>query len=164
MKPLARLVDLVAAAPTFIERCGLDEDDPTAADQLIGGEGGTQRIFYPAVELDDLDAFPAAVLRVKELQYDQDSGGARNYLASSGVLSLLLVDRGRYQYDLERSGRDFLNFAGMTIHQIARQFAEDENLAGYRMRSFWGPDYDSQATSAGVIDRWMCGIDVHWGG
>ncbi len=158
-KPLARLIDLVAASPTFVARAGGAD-----AAELIEGTGGTQRIYFPEVDLDALDVFPAAILEIGDLEFDQDAGGDRNYLAASGVVSLLLVDKGQYEDDLQRSCRDFLNFAGKTFYEISQMFAVSDNLAGHGMSGFWGPRRDALPTDDGVIDRWMAGVEVHWGG
>lgn len=136
MRPLAKLVTLIAATPTFRTRCGLETDDPDANEKLIEGSAGQKRIFYPAADLSRWDVFPSAVVQFGPAwEWDQRAGGNRNFLLTSGSLRVLLLDRAKYMPgDIERSMRDFAIFAGNLYADLASGFGLNDELTGVSIR------------------------------
>jgi hypothetical protein len=163
--PLCKLVELVAESTNFRVRAGLAADAVRANEKLIdGADGWEKRIFYPFADLETLEVYPAAVLWTGGTEFTQDSGGHRNFLATSGNIALLLVDLCKYPEDRETSCRDFTNFAGNVFMDLAEAFGEDDNLTGTRIHSMRGPDRDIISLSQGQQDRWICWAEIAWGG
>ncbi len=123
MVPLAKLRDMLAATPATQARFGVAGDDAHAR--------ARERIYFPVLADEEIPArLPAIVVTDgDEWQYTQHSGGAQNYLRPAGTAVVLFAARSRYPGDLEAGRRDFSNWVGLTLQQLAGQAGVDTLLS-----------------------------------
>lgn len=163
--PLAKLVALVAVCPTFRVRCGVTDDDQASAKLIAGDHSSPRRIFFPDVDWTKHDVFPSAVVQPgPEWRGETDAAGRRHYLKFSGSLRLILLDEDRYGGDMERSLRDFENFLGDLMQDLATRFARNVNLAATAIRLELPPALatDEEVISRGGKAYWSASFLIDW--
>ncbi len=163
--PLAKLVTLLAATPTFRVRCGLAADDPQGSTKLIDGLGGFQRrIFYPEVDWSSFDVFPSAVIQFgPEWRAEWRSGGSSNYTHPKGTLRLILADEDRASGDMEQSCREFGIYVGQLMDDLRAQFGRSDELNADGIVQEWPPSLppDEVITGLGTW-YWSCSYLISW--
>ena len=152
--PIAKLADMLAAAPSVQARFG-----------TIGDTAATvARIHYPAVEDDQVpNLMPCLVLGPGDRwEWNTESGGAQNYLLPSGSILLLGAVRSNYP-DLEAGQRDVANFVGELTQDLANVAAASGQLAIDRLRQLFPPARCTKEHEAAVGRYFMFGLFADWG-
>ena len=172
--PLYALASRLAGTKRFQERCGLVYPEPEAEQQLLQGQGGQQRIFYPCLREDDFASarLPCAVIQFGDtwdlLTY---AGGEKNHFGPpDGTLKLILADSDKWNTpttqatDFERSARDFANWVGGVIRDLADIAGENTNLSIKRFSQQQPPSMSpkEEQTTLGFI-YWTAVFQIEYG-
>lgn len=152
-KPIAKLADMLAAAPSVQARFG------TAGDVAAT----LARIHYPAVEDEDVPSLlPCIVLGPgDEWEWNAEAGGAQNYLIPSGAIMVLVAVKSTHP-DLEAGQRDVTNFIGLLAQDLAAVAAASEQLAITRLRQIFPPVRCTKEHEAAVGRYFLWGGFVDW--
>ena len=123
MVPLDKLCDMLAATPATQSRFGTTGEDAHARTRA--------RIYFPVLEDEAIPVHLPAIIVTDgdEWSYQQHSGGARNYLRPQGTSLVLFAAGTRYPGNLEAGRRDFSNWVGMTLRELAAEAGADAQLS-----------------------------------
>lgn len=123
MVPLDKLVDMLAATPATQARFGTTGEDAQARTR--------ERIYFPVLEEEAIPTrLPVIIVSDgDEWSYKQHSGGAQNYLRPEGTALVMFAAGTRYPGDLEAGRRDFSNWVGVTLRELAEQAGVDAQLS-----------------------------------
>lgn len=135
-RPIGLLAVHLANTVAFREWCGLEADDPLAADKLLLGRNGfLQRIYWPTLEnekpIGELPAMPLAVLSWPRAQTGQGMTVAEDMSHGySGQIKVLLLDwnpSGRQAYHV--GGQLFGFKVGRLWKELFAVDRENDHLA-----------------------------------
>lgn len=170
---IATLGRMLAACEILRTRSNLDADDPDAEDKLFGESSMERRIFYPLKELDDPALiYPVCVIVPEKRRYAAFADGGQTTMTHDrGILGLFVADRAdRYPNSVEQSARDFENFWGALIDQLAAQSGadwddEDEPYSRLRISAIEeeGQPQLSPIEEAKINHRWVASAFVFYG-
>ncbi len=123
MVPLDKLTDMLAATPATQERFGTTGDDAHARTR--------ERIYFPVLEEQEIPArLPVIIVSDSdEWSYKQHAGGSQNYLRPAGTAMVVFAAGTRYPGDLRAGRRDFSNWVGVTLRELAEQAGVDAKLS-----------------------------------
>jgi hypothetical protein len=123
MVPLDKLCDMLAATPATQARFGTTGVDAQARARA--------RIYFPVLEEELIpQQLPAIVVTDgDDWSYRMHSGGAQNYLRPEGSALVLFAAGTRYPGNLEAGRRDFSNWVGATLRDLADLAGVDALLA-----------------------------------
>lgn len=132
LRPLTKIVSLIAATNTFRTRNNLETDDAVANEKLIDGDFAFQRrIFYPEVDWRTFDVFPSAVVQFgPDWRATLRGGGAQNSTQPGGSVRVIFMDEDQNPTDVEASMRDFGTYVGQVLDDMRSQFAVDDEFTG----------------------------------
>jgi len=152
MVPLAKMADMMAAAPSVQTRF----EAADAAEAL-------QRIHFPALEEERIaELMPLVVLGPGDRwDWDTASGGAQNYMRPSGSIMLLLALTSPFPA-LEAATRDVGNFVGALVKDLAAEAAKSNQLAIGKMRQIFPPSLCSKEHEATFGRYFLAGYYVDW--
>lgn len=173
LRPLTKLVTLIAATNTFRTQCGLATNDPVANEKLIDGSYATQkRIFYPEVDWESFDVFPSAVVQFgPDWHATWRAGGAQNYTRPGGSLRLILMDKDRQpnsaglsdSANIGLSLRTFAIYVSQLLDDLRSQFAVDDELTGTGITQEDPPFFPPEETvKTEGLGWWTCSYLIEW--
>lgn len=163
---MRKLAEALSESAAFRVACGLAADDDDAAAKLIDAEGGTRRIWYPTVELEQVKAaLPLAVIEPGGgWTWTQVAGGASNLLwPTRGNLILILAENDKAEGDLMASLTEFGNFVGQVIAELAELAGVDDRLATTAISEEIPPFLGDQADVGAEGSWWRTLYRVSWG-